>query len=100
MSQRLWVTGVGLVTPLGAGVEATWTGATLVLLVTGLAGFAVTGAEFVFVADWACGWSSSYNFCSMAARAAAWSGVSSALTETQPSTKATHKTTMILAFMK
>ncbi len=25
MSQRLWVTGVGLVTPLGAGVEATWT---------------------------------------------------------------------------
>ncbi|HXN33815.1 MAG TPA: beta-ketoacyl-[acyl-carrier-protein] synthase family protein, partial [Polyangiaceae bacterium] len=25
MSKRLWVTGVGLVTPLGAGVEATWT---------------------------------------------------------------------------
>jgi hypothetical protein len=90
----------GTVLGAAAGVEATWTGATLVLLVTGLAGFAVTGAEFVFVADWACGWSSSYNFCSMAARAAAWSGVSSARAERQVAITAAHKTTKMLVFIK
>lgn len=35
------------------------------------AGCAVTAAEFVSVDVWACEWSNSYNFCSMAARAAA-----------------------------
>jgi hypothetical protein len=85
----------GVVRGAAAVAEAAW-----VALVVDCAGFAATATEFVSAGDRACGWSSSDIFCFKAARAAAWSGVSSALTERQLATKAAHKTTRILAFMK
>lgn len=64
------------------------------------AGWAAVAREFVSDGGWLCGWSNSYNFCSNAARAAAWSGLSSAWTEKQLATTAAHKIMRILVFIK
>jgi hypothetical protein len=74
--------------------------AALVASVVDSAGCAATATEFVSGDGWVSVWSNSCNFCSKAARAAARSAVSSALTETQLATKATHKTKKIPVFMK
>jgi len=55
--------------------------------------------ELVSVGGWACEWSSSYIFSSNAARAAAWSGVSSARAEITVAATTTHKPNWILFFI-
>jgi hypothetical protein len=47
-----------------------------------------------------CGWPSSFNFCSKAARAAAWAVVSSARTEMKLAPRATQKPNKIRVLMK
>jgi hypothetical protein len=47
-----------------------------------------------------CGWVNSLNFCSKAARAAAWAGVSLAWTEMKLAPRATQKPTKVVIFMK
>ena|ERR1039458_2199817 len=46
------------------------------------------------------GWSSLFSFCTKAARAAAWAGLSAARTEMKPAPRRTHKPKTILVFMK
>src|ERR1700690_2904893 len=72
------------------------------MLVADLPGCSTTAAEGVVVAvnGWGCQASGWFSFCSNAARAAAWAGLSAARTEMKLVPRATHKPKEILVFMK
>ena len=73
----------GVVAAGAVGEVTVFAGTVLVILVADLSGCTTTAPEGVTRTGgaWVCVWSNSFIFCSKAARAAAWTGVSSAWTE-------------------